>query len=108
MCRGNYFVKEFNNGNLSIRFDDELRELARRDDVLALASALDSVDCVFIGESFCLSNFEMGHMIYNFYSDKCYTFRWSELENLKMGLAVRLYAYDPDDDDRQAIEDEGY
>lgn len=93
---------EFKNGNISVRLDK--RDLPTDDEILLLSSVLDEVDCYFIGETFCLNNWETGHLIYNCYSDLCYVFPWALLEDLKAGKAVRIYARKPDDTDREIIE----
>ncbi len=107
MLRENYDtearVREFKNGNLSIRYYREGREFAARDAVLALSEALDLVDCYLIGETYCISNWETGHTVYNAYSDLVYIFAWSDLEKLAAGRAVRLYARRPDEADREII-----
>lgn len=93
---------EFKNGNISVRLDK--RDLPTDDEILLLSSVLDEVDCYFIGETFCLNNWETGHLIYNCYSDLCYVFPWALLEDLKAGKAVRLYARPVSEDDREVIE----
>ena len=107
MLRKTDYIKEYKNGNITIKFDRELIELSKRDDVLALASALETADCYFIGETYCLSNYTTGHTIYNAYSDLVYIFAWSELEALEAGKAVKLFARKPDETDRELIETEG-
>lgn len=107
MLRTTDYIKEYKNGNITIKFDRELIELSKRDDVLALASALETADCYFIGETYCLSNYATGHTIYNAYSDLVYIFDWNLLAMLKNGETVRLYAHKPDETDRELIEMEG-
>lgn len=107
MLRTTDYCKEYKNGNITIKFDRELIELAKRDDILALASALETADCYFIGETYCLGNYETGHTVYNAYSDLVYVFAWSELEALEAGKAVKLFARKPDETDRELIEKEG-
>lgn len=107
MLRTTDYIKEYKNGNITIKFDRELIELSKRDGVLALASALDTANCYFIGETYCLSNYETGHTVYNAYSDLVYVFAWNELESLESGKAVKLFARKPDETDRELIEREG-
>lgn len=107
MLRTTNCCKEYKNGNITIKFDRELIELSKRDDVLALASALETIDCYFIGETYCLSNYATGHTVYNAYSDLVYLFDWNLLAMLKNGETVRLYARKPDETDRELIEMEG-
>ena len=108
MLRSSHGCKEYKNGNLTIKFDADDLEAAQKDDVLILSDMLSWVDCYFIGETYCLSNYTIGHTIYNSYSDLCYVFDWNLLEALKAGEMVRLYARRPDEADREILESEGY
>lgn len=103
----NGMLKEYNNGNITIKFDPETIEAAAKDDILILSSVLADFDCYFIGETYCLSNFTMGHTVYNAYSDLCYIFDWALLETLKAGKIIKLYARTPDETDREIIKMEG-
>lgn len=106
--RNNGMCKEYKNGNITIKFDPETVEAAKKDDVLILSDVLSMFDCYFIGESYCLSNWAMGHTIYNAYSDLVYIFDWNLLAMLKAGEMVRIYARKPDEVDREILEREGY
>lgn len=108
MLRNNGMCKEYKNGNITIKFDPETVEAAKKDDVLILSDVLSMFDCYFIGESYCLSNWAMGHTIYNAYSDLVYIFDWNLLAMLKAGEMVRIYARKPDEADREILEREGY
>ena len=104
-------VKEFKNGNINIRFTAEEISEINNDKTLSgsvyLMWALDSADCCLIGETFCLSNFAMGHTIYNMYSDVCYTLDLSDIDAVLMqGKTLKLYARKPDPEDREMIEQE--
>ena len=111
MLRENYnndgIIKEYKNGNITIKYYKEGIQESKRDSLLALSSLLDMIDCYFIGETYCLSNYETGHTIYNAYSDLIYVFAWSGLEALESGKAVKLFARKPDETDRELIEREG-
>ena len=111
MLRENYnndgIIKEYKNGNITIKYyNDGIRE-SKRDSLLTLSSLLDMIDCYFIGETYCLSNYETGHTIYNTYSDLVYIFPWRDLETLASGKTVKLFARKPDETDRELIEMEG-
>lgn len=108
MLRTNDCIKEFKNGNINIKFDTETIKEAGKDELLTLSSVLDNIDCYFIGETYCLSNYETGHTVYNAYSDLIYIFAWSDLEKLKAGHTVKLYARKPEKEDREILESEGY
>lgn len=104
-------VKEFKNGNINIRFTTEEISEINNDKTLSgyvyLMWALDLADCYTIGESFCLSNFDMGRTIYNAYSDVCYTINLSDIYTVLMqGKTLKLYARKPDVEDREMIEQE--
>ena len=104
-------VKEFKNGNINIHFTEEEIEEISRDDMQSglytLINALDWADCYMIGDSFCMSNFTMGQLIYNAYSDVCYILDLSDIDTVLMqGKTLKLYARKPDPEDREMIERE--
>ncbi len=107
MLRTTDHCKEYKNGNIIIRYDRDMIVESKRDSILTLSSVLDEIDCSFIGETYCLNNYETGHTVYNAYSDLVYVFAWSELETLEAGKAVKLFARKPDEADRELIEMEG-
>lgn len=98
------YAKEFKNGNISIKYDTETIESAKNDELLTISEVLNAIDCYFIGETFCLSNYASGHMVYNAYSDLVYTFNWKLLEDLKAGKTIKLYAKKPDGNEKEEIE----
>lgn len=108
MFRAHDTIKQFQNGNINLRFDRTMIEEAQKDEILTLVPLLETLDCYFIGESYCLSNYETGHTVYNAYSDLVYIFAWSELEKLKQGKTVKLYARKPNKTDREILESEVY
>lgn len=95
---------QFHNGNLNLKIEREDLGEFLRDPVLYISDLLWHMDCEFIGETYCLSNFDTGHTIYNSYMDCCYIFPWRELENLTKGKTVKLYAHKPTEDERELIE----
>ena len=103
-------IKEFGNGNINLRFTPEQIEEVKTgkiSDVEVISWILDEIDCYFIGEQYCLSNYCMGATIYNAYSDLCYTINFSDVEDVLMtGRHIKLYARKPDEDDREIIEEE--
>lgn len=107
MLRKTDHCKEYKNGNIIIKYDRDMIAESKRDSLLTLSSVLDEIDCSFIGETYCLNNYETGHTVYNSYSDLVYIFAWSEFEALEAGKAVKLFARKPDETDRELIEMEG-
>ena len=107
MLRTTDHCKEYKNGNIIIKYDRDMIAESKHDSLLTLSSVLDEIDCSFIGETYCLNNYETGHTVYNSYSDLVYIFAWSELEALEAGKAVKLFARKPDETDRELIEMEG-
>lgn len=99
-------TREYKNHNITIRLDKDGLQEFEKDELLILSDLLFWIDCDFIGETYCLNNWETGHTIYNSYSDKVYIFPWRCLEELKQGKTIRLYALAPDDTDREIIERE--
>lgn len=110
MRRNNENIKEFNNGNINFRFTrEQITELktGKISAVEVISWILDEIDCYFIGESYCLSNFTTGETIYNAYSDLCYVIDFSDIETVLMsGRYLKLYARKPDENDREIIEKE--
>ena len=109
MKRVNEDIKEFGNGNLSIRFPAEYMDKLKSGVVSAievLSWTLDELDCYFVGEEFCLGNDAMGIMIYNCHSDLVYIINFNDIEKvLAAGRWLRLYARTPDEDDRKIIDE---
>lgn len=103
-------IKEFNNGNINFRFTPEqIAELktGKISAVEVISWILDEIDCYFIGEQYCLSNYTTGATIYNAYSDLCYIIDFSDVETVLMsGRYLKLYARKPDEQDRETIEKE--
>ena len=101
----NGYIKEYKNGNMTIKFNQGAIDFAKTDAIMALSDFLSWADCEFIGDTYCLSNYETGHSIYNAYFDVVYVFPWRELENLQMGKTIKLYARTPDEWDRELIQE---
>jgi len=97
---------QFKNGNLNVRIEKEDLEEYLKDQVFFLSDLMWYMNCEFIGETFCLSNWETGHLIYNSYMDCCYIFPWLELETLAAGKTVKLYSHKPTEYERELIEKE--
>lgn len=95
---------QFKNGNINVKIEKEDLEDFNKDQVFFLSDLLWWMNCEFIGETFCLGNFETGHLIYNNYMDCCYVFAWSDLDKLAEGKSVKLYAREVTDEDRELIE----
>jgi len=112
MLRENYnnvgLIKEYKNGNIAIKLYLDNIEEFEKDEVLEISELFSQLDCYFIGESYCLSNYAMGHTVYNIYSDLVYIFPWPALEDLKAGKTIKLYASKPDEIDREWIKREGF
>ncbi len=108
MKRYSDYCKEYKNGNITVKLDKTAIEDMKKDETLIISDILSWLDCYFIGETYCLNNWETGHTLYNVYSDLVYIFPWRYLETLKAGKTVRLYARKPDENDRETIKNEGY
>ena len=107
MLRKSDYCTVYKNGNITIRYDADTIADSKRDPVLIISDVLSWIDCYFIGETYCLSNYETGHTIYNAYSDLVYIFPLRALEDLEAGKTVRLYARQPDETNREIFEREG-
>ena len=108
MLRSTDYCKEYKNGNITIKYDLETIKEARKDETLIISDVLSWLDCYFIGDTYCLSNYETGHTLYNLHSDLIYIFLWRYLDDLMNGKTVRLYARKPDEYDRELLKEEGY
>lgn len=98
-------IKEFKNGNLSIKFDrDYINEHRNETPVELVSWLLDSLDSYIIGEEFCLSNYDMGCQVYNCHSDLVYIMSFTDLDKAyHNGSTLKLYARTPDTDDLETI-----
>ena len=97
----------FKNGNINIRFYKETIDDIKANkfsDIDCLSFALEKVDCYFVGKEFCISNYDMGILIYSVYSDKAFILAFSELEKLIAGKTLKLYAHNPDNEEREQIQ----
>ena len=105
-------AKRYKNGNITVKFSpDDIASIrtGRVSDIEILSYILESVDCYFVGDNFCLSNYDMGCLIYSAYSDKMFILAFSDLENILMsGKTLRLYARTPDETDRELLANEGF
>ena len=106
VLRKNDNIVELANHDLVIEYDADTIQDAARDEMLIFSDVIGWLDTNIIGEEFYLSNWDMGIMLYNCYSDKCYIVSFTDLERIKAGGKVTLHAYDPDEDDREAIKRE--
>ena len=97
---------QFRNGNMNVRIEREDLEDFKKDQVFFLSDLLWWMNCDFIGETYCLNNFETGHTIYNSYMNCTYIFAWSDLDKLAKGKTVKLYARPVSEEDRELIERE--
>lgn len=101
-------IKEFCNHNLNITFSNDAIDdikTGKFSDIEILSFLLENLDSYFIGENQCISNYEMGILIYNYYSDVCYFLNFSDIDKyLMLGKTLKLYAYKPDKDTRDYID----
>lgn len=102
-------IKEFQNGNINIRLSADAIETiksGKESDIFIISELFYWVDTYFVGDHFCLSNYDMGALLYNNYSDKCYIIAFSDIENtLMQGHTLKLYGFEPSENDRQTIEE---
>ena len=107
MRRSSDYCREYLNGNITIKYDADAIEWAKRDRFLTISEALSWLDCSFVGDPCCIGNFDIGYMVYNCHSDLIYMFNMADLDRLEAGKMIRLYARPVSGDDRATIE-EGY
>lgn len=98
-------IREFENGDIVIKYDELAIKQAEHDSMLVLSEVLSHMDCTIVGLPYCLNNYDMGFTVYNWHSDYCYVLPCSEIPELKAGNSVRLYAHKPDDDEMEMIQE---
>ena len=100
-------IKEFKNGNIHFRCPLEDRKFLEDKQASAIEIVswiLDEIDCYFIGETYCLSNYTEGITVYNCCSDLCYVLNLTNIESdLMSGRYIKLKARKPDETDREVI-----
>lgn len=100
-------VRRFKRGSMHVRFNkDDIEKInsGRVSDIEVLGWKLSDADCDFLGDEFCLSNYEMGCLIYSFYFDRVYILAFSNIEDTLMkGKVLKLYPIKPDEQDRETI-----
>lgn len=110
--RENERVFEADDGNIVLQFSpEEIADIhsGKVSDVETISWLLESIDCTFIGESYCLSNYTMGATIYNYYLDRCYVIDFSDVESILMkGYHLTLRARIPDKEEQEILKREGY
>lgn len=96
---------QFSNGNINVKFD--LQGVYKNEsDIVNLLWLLDDLDIDFIGEQYCLSNYDMGLTLYSYYTDQCFVLSFSELADcFKSGKTMKLYAHTPDEWEREEIKE---
>ena len=99
-------ITEYKNHNLTIRLSADTLEDIKKDPLIVLSDVLSWADCSFIGETYCLNNWETGHTIYNCYSDRVYIFPWRYLDDIMDGKTIRLYARKPDETENEILKGE--
>ena len=101
-------IKEFNNHNINLNLsNDSINDIktGKFSDIEILSFLLENLDSYFVGENQCISNYEMGILIYNYHSDVCYFLNFSDIDKyLMLGKTLKLYAYKPDKDTRDYID----
>lgn len=98
----------FKNGNINVRFFqeniDDLKT-GKFSEIELLSFALENVDTYFIGEPYCIGNYECAMLLYNVYNDCIYELRSGELDKLVEGKTLKLIAnFHIDDETRELIE----
>lgn len=103
-------TKRFKNGNINVKLDADTIARWRKGLLHAmetLLNELENVDTYMIGEEFNLGNSAVGITVYSYYADKCYTVNLdSDLDTILDGKTLKLYARDPDENDREILESE--
>ena len=104
-------INKFENG-FSIRYDDDDIKSVKEEkisDMEQLCDILWQNDIYIVGDEFCLSNWNMGCLLYDLNRDLCFIWNFDWNADLLDGKVVKLEnGYTPDEDDRKAIEESGF
>ena len=91
-------VLQFKNGNINVRFSESsLENIAKGKwtDIEVLSWLLDSIDTYFEGDEFCLSNYDMGALLHDYYSGKEFIVSFGDINRVLLnGKTLKLYAQD--------------
>ncbi len=103
-------TKRFKNGNINVKLSEETIEKWRKGlfhVMETLFNELENVDTYMVGEQFNLGNSAVGITVYNCNQDKCYTVNLDrDIATLLDGKTLKLYAREPDENDREILESE--
>jgi len=102
-------IKEFNNGNVSIKLDTDILEEINAGHTTAryiVNELLSSLDIYQYGDDFSMGNFTMALSLYNCYSDLVYIMTYYDIvHTLLEGRTLKLYAATPTADDKILIDE---
>ena len=90
MRRKTDYVTEHDNGNITIKYDQEMIERARRDPTLTLSEVLYWMDCYIEEDE------GMSWLIHNVNKDvwyRLYRYPVDDMERLLDGKTLRLYSF---------------
>ena len=104
MRRTTEYATEYKNGNVVINVKDvDMLETIRNDWVYAISEIIYWLDMYFIGGPHYFGNDCGYYTLYNVQTEKIFRLFDRDIEKIKQGKATRLYAYDPDEDDKIEI-----
>lgn len=94
-------MQRFKNGNIHFRLDDWDNVSDYESDVVNFINLHDDLN--LIGDEFCISNYEMGFMLYDWYSDRFYIISFSDCERFMQGKTVITYPINYSNEERKEI-----
>jgi hypothetical protein len=106
-------LTKFNNGNINLKLEKEdLKELSENPNSLMYVLSENLFfwnDMYFVGEDFCLSNYDMGINVVDANRGEIYVMSYNDMINkLAKGKTVKLYPADYTKEYKQEIWNEFY
>jgi hypothetical protein len=92
-------TKRFKNGNINVKLEKD--ETIKESLLIDLLNELYYLDCTLFGEEYCISNYDMAIDVYSYYDDVLIRIIYSDLDKLKEGKTIKLYARKLDKYDRE-------
>lgn len=106
-------VKQFHNGNISIKFNKETIDVCNNNEhkylkaLEEISYIINNIDCYYIGDEYSCGNYDVGISIYNVNTGLIYRFVITYCVNeLLDGKTLKLYGSLPDEDDLTMIKEE--
>lgn len=94
-------MKRFKNGNIHFKLDEWDFINENESDVINFIQLHEEL--LLIGDEFCISNYEMGFLLYDWYSDSFYIISFTDCETFMQGKTVIAYPRNFSADERKEM-----